>query len=310
MNTSAGADSAMACRQHTLQRSTQWRVSEQRRRWTDAIVVRPAEADTGVRFVLPGASPDTRTIRAHWDAVVDTRNGIVLGNHKGETLRGAIPMLAALHVAGIDNALVEVRESSLPADESDFSFYLRMLIDAGKKAQASERRLLHIVDTVEVRDSDGSVTLSPATDFNACINLKTIQADGNIDLACVTLWSDFTEPYVLFSSTLDGVRKLEAVQTGSAKMYPLLPDIRVLPDTLRTTVVELFGHLALAGGPIAASIRGHNLSPRLYQVLLQTLLERRLITPTTVVAHRARHDAAACTSPGSADGPDPGANSY
>jgi UDP-3-O-acyl-N-acetylglucosamine deacetylase len=308
MNMSTGADSAMTYRQHTLQRSTQWRVREHRRRWTDAIVIRPAEADTGVRFVLPGAAPDSRAIRAHWDAVVDTRNGVVLGNHKGETLRGAIPILAALHVAGIDNALVEVRDSSLLADASDFSFYLSMLIDAGTKAQTPERRLLRIVDTVEVRDSDGSVTLSPATDFNACINLKTIQADGNIDMACVTLWSDFTEPYAMFSSTSDDMRKRKAVQTGFVEMYQLLRDIRVMPDALRTTVVELFGHLTLAGGPIAASIRGHDLSPRLYQALLQTIMERRLISPTTVAAYRTRHDTAACPRAESANGSDSGAN--
>jgi UDP-3-O-acyl-N-acetylglucosamine deacetylase len=287
MTTSSGADSAITYRQHTLNNSTQWRIREQRRRWTDVIVVHPAEADTGVRFVLPGAASDTRIIRAHWDAVVDTRSGIVLGNKHGETLRGAIPILAALHVAGIDNALVEARGSMLPTDANDFYFYLSMLTDVGTKAQASERQLMRVVDTVEVRDSGGFVTLSPAIDFRACIKMTTIQTDGSAVMTCATLWSEFSEPYSIFSSTSVGLRELESVQAGIAGICGSLRDIRALPEMMQATVVELIGHLTLTGGPIAASICGHDLSPRLYQVLLQTIMERHLISPTTVGAHRA-----------------------
>lgn len=258
------------------------------------MVVHPAETDSGVHFLLPGTASAKRRIRAHWGAVVDTRSGIVLGNHHGETLRGAIPILAALHAAGIDNALVEVRGSRLMTDVSDFNFYMAMLNDAGTQAQCSARQLLQVVDTVEVRDGGGFVTLSPAADFRAYITMTTTHTNGSTDVARATLLSKFTEPYAFVSATSDEMHELMPVQAGVAGICRSLRDICALPDVVQATVVELLGHLALAGGPIAASIHGQDLNPRLYQVLLQTIMERRVVSPTTVLAHRARHDSAAC----------------
>ena len=194
MTISSFTDTAVSIRQHTLARSTQWRTAERRQRRTDVLMVHPAEADSGVRFMCHSVLPAASVIPAHWDAVVDTRNGIVLGNSHGMTLRGVIPLLAALRVAGIDNAVVEVCGPRIPAALSDFDFYLDMFARAGLQAQDAARRLLCVVDTVEVRDSFGAVTLSPATGFRACVNMTTIEADGNSDTACTALVSDFTEP--------------------------------------------------------------------------------------------------------------------
>jgi len=287
MMTSSGVEHAPSIHQHTLPRSTQWRVAELRRRQTDVLMVHPAEADSGVRFVRHGAEPEAGTILAHWDAVVDTRSGIVLGNTHGMTLRGAIPLLAALRIAGVDNAVVEVHGSRISAQVSDFDFYLGMLADVGVQAQAAARRLLCVTDTVEVRDRFGFATLSPATEFRACVNMTTTQPGGSTGTAYATLLSDFTEPHA-GSVTLDGSRAEQLVPAGSAGVPRLLREICALPEPLRATLVEMTGLLALAGAPVAAYVRGHNSGPRLYQALLQAVMERRAISYTTVDAHRAR----------------------
>jgi len=256
-------------------------------------MVHPAEADTGLRFVRHGAEPGAGTILAHWDAVVDTRNGIVLGNTHGITLRGAIPLLAALRVAGVDNAVVEVHGPRISAQVSDFDSYLDMLADAGVQTQTAARRLLCVTDTVEVRDRFGFVTLSPATEFRVCVNMTTTQPGGKTDTAYATLLSDFTEPNAGFSGTLGGSRVEQLVQAGGAGVPRLLREICALPEPLRATLVDMIGLLALAGAPVAANVRGHNSGPRLYQSLLHAIMERRAISFTTVDAHRARHGSTA-----------------
>jgi UDP-3-O-[3-hydroxymyristoyl] N-acetylglucosamine deacetylase len=288
MTTSCGTSPTVSIRQHTVQQSAQWRNDRHRRR-TDVLMVHPADADSGVRFLRHGTVSEADSISAHWDAVVDTRGGIVLGNTHGMTLRGAIPLLAALRVAGVDNAIVEVHGSRIPAEVSDFDFYLDMLADVGAQAQAAARRLLCVTDTVEVRDRFGFVTLSPDTEFRACVNMTTIQPGGNTDTACVTLVSDFTEPHAGFSVTLDGSREEQLVEAGDAHASRPLREIHTLPGPLRATLVEMIGYLALAGAPVAANVYGHSSEPRLYQALLHALMERRAVTLTTVDAHRARH---------------------
>ena len=230
MTTPCGADTASSIRQHTLGRSAHWRGVRRQRR-TDVLVVHPAEADSGIRFVRYGEVPTTG-IPARWDSVVDTRGGIVLGNTHGSTLRGAIPLLAALRVAGVDNAVVEVRGSRIAEEVSDFEFYLGMLAEVGVQAQAAARRLQRVADTVEVRDSFGFARLSPDTEFRACVNLTTIQPGGNTDIACATLVSDFTEPYAGFSATPGGSSEEKLVQAGDTGVSrPLREILRIARGT-------------------------------------------------------------------------------
>lgn len=285
MTTSRTASPTMSIRQHTVQQSMPWR-SERHRRTTDVLVVHPAEPDSGVRFQRHGTESAAGSIPAHWDAVVDTRGGIVLGNNHGLSLRGAIPLLAALRVAGVDNAVVEVQASKIPAEVRDFDFYLDMLGNVGVQAQAAARRLLCVADTVEVRDRFGVLTLSPASGFRACVNMPTIEADGSSELACAALVSDFTEASAGISNTS---RAGLLVAAGAAQESLPLREIRSLPEPLRATLVEMIGYLALTGAPVAANVYGHSSGSRHYQALLHALMERRAVTLTTVDAHRARH---------------------
>jgi len=293
MTTPCGAVTAPSIRQHTLGRSAHWRGVRRQRR-TDVLVVHPAEADSGIRFVRYGEVPTTG-IPARWDSVVDTRGGIVLGNTHGSTLRGAITLLAALRVAGVDNAVVEVRGSRIAEEVSDFEFYLGMLAEVGVQSQAAARRLQCVVDIVEVRDSYGFATLSPDTEFRACVNLTTIQPGGNTEIACATLVSDFTEPYAGFSATLAWSSEEKLVQAGDMGVSRPLREILALPEALRATVVEMIGHLALAGAPVAGNVRSHGRGPRLYQELLHAVMGRGAVSLTTVDAHRARHNSVSGT---------------
>lgn len=293
MTIPCGADTASSIRQHTLGRSAHWR-GERRQRQADVLVVHPAEADTGIRFVRYGEVPTTG-IPARWDSVVDTRGGIVLGNPHGSTLRGAIPLLAALRVAGVDNAVVEVHGSRIAAEVSDFEFYLGMLAEVGVQAQTSARHLQCVVNTLEVRDRFGFVRLSPDTEFRACVNITTILPGGNVGSACATLLSDYNEPDSGFSVTRCWSNEEKLVQTGDTGVSRSLREFCALPEALRVMVVEMIGHLALAGAPVAANVYCHGSGPKLYQALLHAVMERGAFSLTTVDAHRARHNSVSGT---------------
>jgi len=277
--------------QHTLARSASWQ-SEQRRRRTDVLVVHPADVDTGVRFVCRGSPSTDGMIPARWDAVVDTRGGVVLGNTSGWTLRGAITLLAALRVAGIDNAVVEFQGSRISAEVGDFCFYLEMLADVGVRVQDAARRLLSVTDRVEVRDSSGFAILTPDSRFRASVQATAIRHGGRADTVYATLLSDFTEPHAGFSTTLPGSGEIQNNGSGDAPVTRPLREICASPDAMRIGLVEMVGHLALAGAPLAGNLRTYGAGPGLHQALLHAVMDRRAAAPTTVTAHRARHQAA------------------
>lgn len=281
--------------QHTVGRSAQWR-GEKRRRRADRLVVHPADADTGIRFVLPGSGSTRMTIPARWDAVSDTRSGVALGDLHRRILCGAIPLLAALRVAGVDNAVVEVQESRIPSEVSDFCFYLETLGEIGVQAQDSARQLLCVVEPVEVRDRFGFVAMSPATHFSASVSADGIETGRFFCAGRAALVSNFTEPHAAFSASLIEPGK-ELHPSNDMLIHPsddinnvarTLEDICGLPPMLQAAVVELIGHLSLAGAPLAGHIRARGADPSLYQALLKTVMERHAAVSTTVDKHSAR----------------------
>jgi UDP-3-O-[3-hydroxymyristoyl] N-acetylglucosamine deacetylase len=287
MTASTGTDSTPSIRQHTLRQSAYWRGVRRQRR-ADVLVVHPADPDTGVRFVRHGEDLATGAIPARWDSVVDTHGGIVLGNTRGTALRGAIPLLAALRVAGIDNAVVEVHGSRIAAEVSDFEFYLGMLADLGTQTQTAARHLHCVVERLEVRDRFGFVRLSPDTGFHASVNITTILPGGGVGSACATLKSDLTEPDAGFSVKRCWSNEETPAPTGDNGVSRLLREFHALPEALRAMVVELIGHLALTGAPVAANVDVHGSGPRIYPALLHAVMERRAVSLTTVNAHRAQ----------------------
>lgn len=284
MTSRSDSGPALPVRQHTVARSAEWR-GERRRRRTDVLVVHPAEADTGIRFLRLGDAPSA-AIPARWDAVVDARCGLVLGNGHGATLHGVTPLLAALRVAGVDNAVVEVQGSRITADAGDFALYLDMLADVGVQAQDRPRRLLRVVDTVAVRDRFGHATLSPSRWFRACINVTTIRPGGHADAVWGAFASDLTEPLSGIRALVMGRHPEPSAAAGGAGEWRPGRDIRTLPDTLRAAAIELIGHLVLAGAPLAGCVRTHGAGPGLYQTLLRSAMERGAIMPSSAEPDR------------------------
>lgn len=65
-----------------------------------ALLVRPAEVNTGVRIVRKDVPTGRGVIPALWHHVVDTRLGTILGNEFGVTVSTVEHLLAALHGCG------------------------------------------------------------------------------------------------------------------------------------------------------------------------------------------------------------------
>ncbi|UCH54220.1 MAG: UDP-3-O-acyl-N-acetylglucosamine deacetylase, partial [Pseudomonadota bacterium] len=53
---------------------------------------------------------------------------------------------------------------------------------------------------------------------------------------------------------------------------------------LRARIIEIIGHLSLAGAPLLGHWRGYRSSPALHHTLLRAIMMRRAVTPTTVDA--------------------------
>lgn len=259
-----------------------WR-GEVRKGQRVTLALHPAAADSGLRLRRRGVLPEHAEIAARWESVVDTDPAVVLANAEGVAVRGATTLLAALRALGLDNALIEVDGRELPAGIANFYALLEAIADGGMQAQDAPRHALRVDHVVEVRDSFGFAALSPAPEF--CVRLGVPSADhaGNGLLVSGALASDLQEPALGRSPWADD--HVSQPDTEAGRHRPLW-DPRALPPLLRARMIDTIGHLALAGAPLIAHMRGYRSGPGLHHALLRALMLRRAATRVTVDDHR------------------------
>jgi UDP-3-O-[3-hydroxymyristoyl] N-acetylglucosamine deacetylase len=123
------------------------------------VTIHPAQANLGLRFVradLPGRPQ----IPAHYTRVVDTTRATTLGEG-GCTLSTVEHFLAACAGLGLDNALVMVEGPELPIMDGSAAPFLRLLADTGLRFLPWPRAHVLIQKTVELRDDDRWMRVSP-----------------------------------------------------------------------------------------------------------------------------------------------------
>lgn len=269
------ADSALppSIQQHTLAREIPWSGFGDDGH-TVALVMHPAEPDSGIRFRRQRVARSRAIVAARWERVIDPNGAVTLANDDGVTVRGVAVLLAALRALGIDNALIEVSARQLPATVPDYFTFLELVAAAGVTTQASPRKALRLDQVVEVRDSFGFAAATPAPGL--CVRLGVANADRSDDTLLVSgaVASDLLEPANGWPhrplANCDGQRPLW--------------DIQSLPPLLRARIIEIIGHLSLAGAPLLGHWRGYRSSPALHHTLLRAIMMRRAVTPTTVDA--------------------------
>lgn len=126
------------------------------------IMVRPAPASSGIRFIRTDVTDRDNVIAAQWDNVTDTRLCTVLTNKAGISVSTIEHLLSAFAALGLDNAIVEIDGPEVPIMDGSAAAFTRAVDKAGLMRQRHARRVLRIKKTVSLRDGDKEVVLSPA----------------------------------------------------------------------------------------------------------------------------------------------------
>jgi len=117
----------------------------------------PLDVDAGIVFYREDLAMSIPLSPA---SVVDTRMATVIGNKKG-FISTIEHFLSAIYAYGIDNLRVIVNGNEMPImDGSAISFCL-LLDEAGIAKQDAPKKVLQVKETIEVREGDKFVRLSP-----------------------------------------------------------------------------------------------------------------------------------------------------
>jgi len=274
--------------QHTLAAPVSFRGVGLHTGQTIAVTLSPAAVNTGIRFIRTDVVDRDPVVRAHGEAVCQTRLGTVIGNVDGVTVSTIEHLMACLCGLGVDNLTVELDGPEVPIMDGSCEPFLAILDRAGRRPQQARRRYIEILDRVEVVEDGKSATLCPADSFEVAFEiLFDTSAIGRQRVDLVVDEMSFRHDLAAsrtfgFLSEVEALRAAGLARGGSLDTVVVIEGDTILnpgglrrgDEFVRHKALDAIGDLYLLGAPLLGRYEGLYAGHGLNNALVRALLER------------------------------------
>lgn len=265
---SLGDGPRTALRQKTLKRPMPCRGVGLHSGGVVEMTLRPAAADTGIRFRRTDVADRDPWIAARWDRVVDTRLCTVVGNQDGVTVGTIEHLMAALAGCEIDNAVIDIDAAEVPVMDGSSEPFVFLIDCAGTVELDAPRRAIQVRKPVTVGDSGRGLTLAPADAFSVDFEIdfaSSLVAHSTLDVRLVngTFKREIAKARTFgFLEDVERLRAMGLARGGSLENAVVVDGDRVMNEEglrfddefVRHKVLDCVGDLYLAGAPILGRV--------------------------------------------------------
>ncbi len=255
------------------------------------IVVRPAEAGTGVSFVRTDIE-DHPVVRAHGANMKARQRRTCIQDGRAEVYT-CEHLLAALYALGIDNAVVEIDGEEVPGLDGAASEFFRGLRESGAVEMRATRPIWSVKHPIYVREGTASLVALPGTgrltiEYHLDYPRVNGTALGTKQIVGFELTPENFERDIAPARTFVFAHEVEALRAaGLGKganpqntlvVGPNGPEqnsLRWDDELARHKILDLIGDLANAGVDLDAHIIATRSGHGLNMAMVQRILEER-----------------------------------
>src|ERR1700741_828465 len=119
-----------------------------------SMVLHPAEADVGYRFLVSKRGRIIAEIPAHIDFVKNLTLCTVLGDESGVTIGTVEHLLAAWRGLSIDNCYIEVDAREVPIMDGSSTAFVSAIDEVGIRELHQPRKFIKVLKPIRVEDGD------------------------------------------------------------------------------------------------------------------------------------------------------------
>ena len=250
-----------------------------------AVILHPAEADTGYKFIVTKRGRLTAEIAAHVDNVKSLTLCTVIGNDAGVTISTVEHLLAALRGLSIDNCYIEVDSKELPIMDGSSAPFVDAIDEAGVKELNAPRKFIKVLKPIRVDDGDCWGEISPHSGFHLdvqiefatpVIGLQRISHEMNPgvfrhELSRARTFGFMSDVERLWKAGLAlGANLTNTVALGDDRIINR-EGLRYPQEFVRHKMLDAVGDLSLAGLPLLGAFRsvrgGHRLNAHVLKAL-------------------------------------------
>jgi len=273
-----------------------------------AMTLLPAAPGSGIVFRRVDAGVE---IPAVWSNAVEANLCTTLSGGRGIEVKTIEHLMAALSGSGVDNAVVELDGAEVPAMDGSAAPFVALIERAGTIAQDMPRRAIKIMKPVRVGTDGVSAMLLPEDGFSMSFEIEFDNPLIRRQDILVEFESDTFRTQLSRARSfclLDEIERMRAAglaQGGSLDNAVVVSGDRVLNDGglrfadefVRHKLLDAFGDLYLAGGPIVGHFHGSRSGHALTRQLLAALFADRDAWCATTLADTAAPPASAWPQP-------------
>ncbi|MCG8559089.1 MAG: UDP-3-O-acyl-N-acetylglucosamine deacetylase [Hyphomicrobiales bacterium] len=250
-----------------------------------SIVLTPAEADTGIRFVLPSPCEEGIEVPADYRAVSNVTLCTVLSDGNGASVATVEHLLAAIRGLCVDNVLVEIDSGEVPIMDGSSKPFVDAIDEGGIVELDAPRRFIKILKPVRVDEGQCWGELTPYNGFRleveiefdtAIIGRQRYALDVNPgafrqELARARTFGFMSDVERLWAAGLALGASLEnTIAIGEDRVINR-EGLRYADEFVRHKALDAIGDLALAGAPILGAFRSKRGGHRLNNLVLKAL---------------------------------------
>ena len=241
------------------------------------ITVLPGKEDQGIIFKRIDLE-QKNLIKADYKSVTSAKLCTTLENEYGVKVSTVEHLLAALYIAEIDNAIIEIDNEEVPIMDGSAKDFLNSLNVAEIKTLSKKRKYLKVLNKVELLDGERKISIEPSDSFfevdfqlnyeNEIIgdqrNIINFQNDNLNDVAN-------SRTFCLFED-IEKIKKMGLAKGGSLENAIVVDTDKVLNENglrnqkefVNHKILDLVGDFVLSGYRVLGKIKcyqgGHELT--------------------------------------------------
>jgi len=251
------------------------------------ITILPEKADYGIIFKRIDLK-ENNFIKANYTNVSSAKLCTTLENANGVKVSTVEHLLAALYIAGIDNALIEIDNEEIPIMDGSAKDFLRLLKNTETKTLSKKRKYLKILNKIELSEGEKTISIEPnnssfEVDFQLNYNNPIIGKQRNTVNFYTDDLSDVSNSrtFCLFED-IEKIKKIGLAKGGSLDNAVVVDNDKVLNDGglrnekefVNHKILDLAGDFLLSGfrimGKVSCYQGGHELTNKFLRKLLKS----------------------------------------
>jgi len=250
-----------------------------------SLVLHPAEADVGLRFLVSKRGRIVADIPAEVANVKNLTLCTVIGDDTGISVGTVEHLLAALRGLGIDNCYIEVDSKEVPIMDGSSAAFVEALDEIGTRELSESRKFIKVLKPIRVEEGDCWGEIAPHQGFKLDVEIDFDTPLIGRQRLALEMAPDVFRRELSRARTFGFMRDVEKLWKAGLALGASLDNtvaigddrimnregLRYPQEFVRHKMLDAVGDLALAGMPLLASYRsvrgGHRLNAHVLKAL-------------------------------------------